>query len=168
MRISKEIAKQVADVMLSNKKAAVDKLFEDLRKSVTENVVLQTPCAVLDLYAKAPEYFTTQSSIYTHQLGGYVKFLSKDKDVKHYYLPRKDNMYLPSDSEVKLFQEWTRKTDKLRVLKAELEATLHGLRTYKNVSLHFPEAVPFLPKFEKTEIAIGFGRLRQRLSSKTF
>lgn len=152
--------------MLTEKTKEVEAVQLELRKSVTTSVKASIPTKVLELYNTYKEYFQAEFQIYNHQLGGYVYLYEAGMESKYHYLPKSNMNYMPSENEVKLFQKWHKMKEKVEVLQAELEATLLGLRTYKHVSLHLPEAVPFLPKIEKTELAIDFTRLRERLSSK--
>lgn len=166
MRITKQIAADVAKKLLSKKNDELSEMQKQLSAKALEFYLETVPSDVLNLYKKEPSYMQSASSITLRGYGFSTEniYFGKNAPSKSQYsayadLSQEANKTLRSLKDK--VSDFKKEYDKTRI---ELEAALFSLRTYKNVEIHLPEATPFLPKKNDcTSLAINFDDLRNKI-----
>jgi len=162
MNITKQIASEVAVLLLQEKQKEINSLKKNLDSEFTEIVLKTIPIDVLDFNDKFPDYLDLRSSFQCMGNGFNYKWLNTSKS-----LPCKNSNFLPNPSEAKKLLSIIGKIgDKKKVyneLLKEIEVTLFSLRTYKRVEESFPEAFILLPNKTTTAVALNISDLRQKI-----
>jgi hypothetical protein len=162
MRITKTIASEVAEKLLSKKDLEIKEAGLKLSEYAQAFVEAQIPKEVIEAYEKYKGYFNYRREF---QLKGnglnyeYVSCLNQ--------LPYSNYLFEPNPEQAKVFRVLIDNLAKLRSerikLKTELENAIFNLRTFKMVEENFPEAVPFLPKSQSTSLVVNLSEIRQKL-----
>jgi hypothetical protein len=165
MRITKQLAEQIAAKLLTEKQANVTKLRKEYEDYITLAYLSQTPKEVLAVYAKHPEWFYTRGSVTLNGSGFRYESVSTNCQVicnggSSANLMMNDKI---SHKAKMLQNKWESAKDKVRELKMKLEVALFNLRTYAAVQKSFPEAAPFLPKDATMSLMINYDALRKEL-----
>lgn len=162
MRITREIATQVAKKLTEKKLKEVSELQNDLLKSFTEIVKKTIPAEVIEFHKKHKGYVNERISVQLHGNGWEWQTLSFSEP-----LPLKERAFVPKpkDSDLLLnkhnaYEEARRS---LLSLVEELENVLYNLRTYSKVNLEFPEATPFLPSAKEAGLMVNINDVRKKL-----
>lgn len=168
MRITKEIAEQVARQMIAKK----------LEKNEAKKKELEGLIALRVMETKVPKEVIQFIS------DGFGEYLKKSKGViligngfNHEYVDLKPfpsittNGYVifeptPEDAKIwiKLHEDYNTERNKIQRLRGEISDTLYSLKTYNRVEKDFPEAFKFLPAKQETGLSICIDDLRKRLS----
>lgn len=150
MRISKDLAKEVAKKLLQGKQDSLDAKSLELKNIVYDRTLSSIRDDIKEAYSKFPKFFNTSD---------YVGILCKEiyDDPVEIKLPKpvpseghwKVYIYV-SKEEYKSFEamanEIKAKADEIFDAKKIISNTIFGLRTALQVQKHFPEAYEFLPK----------------------
>lgn len=168
MRITKEIAEQVARQMIEKK----------LEKNETKLQELKGLVALRVMETKVPK------EVGQFRSDGFADWLKKSRGVtlmgngfNHEYLDLKEfpstttNNYIPFEPTpedakiwIKLHGDYQSERQKIQRLRGEISDTLYSLKTYNRVEKDFPEAFKFLPAKQETGLSICIDDLRKRLS----
>jgi len=152
MRISKDLAKEVAKKLLQGKQDLLDAKNLKLKNLAYDRTVSTIRDDIKEAYSKFPKFFNTSD---------FVAILCKENhdDPVEIKLPKpvpsegywKVYVYVyVSKEEYKSFEamadEIKVKADEIFDAKKIISNTIFGLRTALQVQKHFPEAYEFLPK----------------------
>lgn len=164
MRITKQIASEVAKQLLAEKRKENDKNWIELSKKVYESVLKTVPKEIIELHEKHPSFVRTSRSIkligngFNHE---YVN-TSKEFPCEHY-----SKNYVPTAKEgvewIKLLNDYNDGKESIKKLNSEIELALYNLRTYKAVQENFPEAYELLPEKTSTALSINISDIRQKI-----
>lgn len=164
MRITKDIANDIAVKLLLNKGQEISDLKSNLSKKVFDLYNKSIPKEVLEFSKKHPEYFlfTDDVTIYGPGLNGqWVKserVFKKNKNTS-LMLNEKDAVFCK-----KCLDDISDKVSAYHSLKNEIETALYNLRTYAKVAESFPEAIQFLTKTAtSTALIVNIDSIRQKL-----
>jgi len=162
MNITKQIASEVAILLLQKQANEIKSLNKDLETEFTEMVFKKIPVEVLDVFGKFSDYFGTRKSFQLSGNGFNYKWLSASR-----CLPAKNASFCPDEKEAKrllsIINKIDDKSNKYQDLLKEIEVTLFSLRTYKRVEENFPEAFVLLPKKQTVSLALNLSDLRNKL-----
>jgi hypothetical protein len=165
MRITKQIANDVALKLLEKKREVLKEKEKNISFRLRHMVEKHIPICVLDLSKKEPNYFTWSDNVSINGNGFNYKHFDLDKEVpsKH----RFNTLFEPNETEAKelssLINMFEKEKEEIKNLQKEIEITLFNLRTYNKVSENFPEALPFLPKGQNTSLSLNLSDLRNKL-----
>jgi len=164
MRITKTIAEQVAKQMVLEKKKALQEKKDSLKNLCTEIYKRQIPKDVLILWDKKSTWLRSTNSVRLNGNG----FKYDYQDIEE--MPRTHNRepfldFQENEAELVLNarNEIQKIISEINSLKSEIEQALLSLLTFKRVSDNFPEAIPFLPKFENSAIVLDLSNLINKI-----
>lgn len=162
MRITKQIANDVAIKMLADKKKSINEIDRELGLTVQNMLVAQIPAEVLTVFAKHASYFDSRRSWHINGEGLNWEVVTIPES-----LPYKGGAFTPTSEQAKeLVKIINKQKDKHTAYKKavrELEVLLYNLKTYANVTKSFPEALPFLPVGQNTAVAFNIEDVRKLL-----
>lgn len=145
MRITKQIATDVAKQLTAEKQLEITTLENKQKEYVTELYLTWLPKGVFECFNKSRSFFRTTSYVYVsgHGLNHSQFQLSKE-------LPQGAISERPmSEQQAKDLIDYDNKISDLKKalneLKKSIEIALFNLRTYGNVQKEFPEAFKLLP-----------------------
>jgi hypothetical protein len=164
-RITKEIAKCVANKLTEKRKIAVDKKYKEFQVDSYEAYKKKIPKDVLEFYAT---HKTWVKEVNQYQLIGH--------GWNHEYvymsdmLPSKDGNYIHVSLDEKTSKALLLKSDyvkderqKIEVLKDEIENALVRLGTYKRVKEQFSEAYLLLSAHSSQALVVNVDKIREKL-----
>jgi hypothetical protein len=145
MRITKEIAEQVARLLCTKKKEAINAKKKVLAEYNTVIYLRHLPDDIVKAFKKKPNYFNKQTSTRINGSGLGYEFYQLD-DVQ----PTDQRTSITaSEDEAKFIVKASNEITDLQIqyneIVKEIEAALYNLRTYNNVEKEFPEAFALLP-----------------------
>ena len=154
--------------MMSEKRKNQDDLFNKFKDNVKQAYITTIPQLVLDTYKKHPDYFHT-ARVICIDTNGFNNFhvnidtsvLNNSGSYYTFYNPSKS----VSSSLMELRNSYSSLRDKNDKLELELKETIIALRTFARIQELLPEAVPFLPKSQSTEIIVDLTQLRKKINS---
>jgi uncharacterized phage infection (PIP) family protein YhgE len=162
MRITKEIASQVAAKLLSLKYKELAELRKDFSDTVREMYMQTVPDDVIKCFKKHPIYFG-------YSQGNSITLYGNGFNHEHIHverIPSNGKMLTPSKEQADTLQKLQNKIKDLdkaaKELRKSIEVALYNLRTYEKVKTVFPEAYEFLPE-ANTAIAINVDSIRELL-----
>lgn len=162
MRITKQIASDVATKMLAEKKKEVEALDLEIGSKVQQMLVAKIPAEVHSTFAKYPEYFDSRRD-YTLNGEGLSWLHVNTPDT----LPCTGSTFTLTPEQakeiVKLANERADKHEAWKKAIMQVKVLLYNLRTYANVTKSFPEALPFLPAGQNTAVALNVEDVRKLL-----
>lgn len=162
MRITKQIATDVAKQLIAEKQKEIDDLKKELNHKAYELYVVTIPEGLLKQFKKYPDFFYSNKSFYLSGIGLNHKNVSFDV-----YMPRKSQTMLVDDVNAKWFElafnVIEQKQKELGDFKIQIEIALFNLRTYNNVEKQFPEAFKFLPPKQTSAVMINIKDIRCKL-----
>ena len=165
MRMTKDLAQDVARRITEKSSEYVDKCLKDVQSFVTKVYVESVPIEVSGAFKKFPDYFCVTERIKVLGTGFSYDYIDTDEDVE--VVCNLDNEAVlklngaDSNKYVSLNRKYESAKKKHREFKKEIEVSLYSLRTFSQIEKHIPEAVPFLPKSESLAVAKNFTRLRK-------
>ena len=163
MRISKSLAEQIAGKMLEKKYKEIMYIEKERNDLIIESFKESLPINVLNCFESNPEYIVKYQ---TFSLNG-IGLMNYEINLKSGFPCNNNNRINISDSIAEKMIEYRNiihdKKKALISLRNNLEAALYKLATPARIAENIPEAVPFLPKENKLEIAINFTDLRNQL-----
>jgi hypothetical protein len=168
MRITKEIADQVARQMIAKKLEKNEAKLQELKGLVALRV----------METKIPK------EVGQFRSDGFEDYLKKSRGVtligngfNHEYLDLKpfpsttSNNYItfeptPEDAKIwiKLHRDYQTEIQNIQRLRGEIEEFLYRLKTYAKVEKEFPEAFKLLPAKQETGFSVCVDDLRKRLT----
>jgi len=162
MNITKTIAAEVAEKLLSKQVLELQGLKEDLKQKL-ENIILSTiPKEIKDFYKKYPSYVETRQSFQLSGNGFEYQYLNTKN-----HIPSFKSSFQPNESDALLIKnslnEIKDKEKEYKKLFSEIEIALFGLRTYKRVEENFPEAFVFLPNSISNKLVVNISDLRNKI-----
>lgn len=162
MRITKQIAQDVASKMLVDKYKTINELDKELGLMVQSFLVAKIPAEVHTVFAKYPDYFDSLRSYYIHGEGLNCKNVNVPQA-----LPCTGSSFTVTPEQAKEVVKLSNKREDLleayKKALREVETLLYNLRTYANVTKSFPEALPFLPAGQNTAVALNIEDVRKLL-----
>lgn len=162
MRITKQIAENVASKLLLKKNEYLNLSKDDLEKLVCEIMKSKVPESVLKVFKSNPEYVETSNYISLNGNGFNWERVCLGKQI-----PCKNTDYTPTYEESRIISEKINTFQKLKKeisdLKHELVVNIFNLKTYKQVEENFPEAYVFLPEIKNNAVAVNLTTLRAKL-----
>lgn len=163
MRITKELANNIARGLLKTKTDEISEFSKSIREYATEIYKRQIPENVLKLFKSNKEYINTSCSV--RLIGNGFNYDYQAIDELPSTLTHPHLVFTNEEAEKLLSMRYrleALKKDR-EELKKEVEQTLISLGTYKRVSENFPEAIPFLPKVKNAEIVVDLTKLREKI-----
>lgn len=152
MKITKQIAAEVANKVTANLRAEYEKICNEIDSRLVTIVKNGVPEEVAQVYRKYPAYILTNSSAAVSGVGVPRRWVYLDDEI-----PYTDEITL-SREQSKEIADMVRKADKLndriRDTRAKVRATLLALGTAKKVQEQLPELVQFLPEQAVTSTAL--------------
>ena len=165
MRITKQIASDVAFKMLTKKREQLKSKKVSISEKLEHMILKTIPMGILDFSKKHPDYFKWADDVSINGNGFNYKHFDLNKNVVS--ISRYRVAFEPNEQEAKelsnLINSYEKQEKELKELQNEIEITVFNLRTYNKVSENFPEALPYLPKGENTSLTINLSDLRQKL-----
>jgi len=162
MRITKQIAQDVASKMLVDKYKSIAELDKELGLRVQDYLTAKIPAEVNTVFAKHPDYFDSRRSYYLYGEGLNCKSVTIPQS-----LPSVGSSFTVKPEQAKEIVKLSNKRDDLheayKKALREVEVLLYNLRTYANVTKSFPEALPFLPVGQNTAVALNIEDVRKLL-----
>lgn len=148
----------------------LEKINAKKRKIAHERAMKQVPDAVMEAFAKHPDYIAQKQNarVYGEDIADYaVENFEKPVPYDGVW----DNKVTLTKAESK---EYKKLLDQSRELKSEIdslqykiEIALYNLRSYKKIREEFPEAGEYLPDGEKkTELMVQVSDIRSKLKKK--
>ena len=164
MKITKEIATEMAKKMVSKEREIIKKERQDLYDEIEKTIYKTIPTEVLDFGFK--EYLNKTNLV--------VLCSARSQwPIHHFYLKEElpssrpsEIKYTLSPREEKLLQSLDKRDRELNNLKENISNTIYNLRTSSRVEKEFPEAIPFLPEGNgiTTAICVQTDSIRKELS----
>lgn len=141
MKISNAKAQDAAEKICKPLKDKIADYEKEIGKKVMEEYRKQIPKTVLDCFAKFPNFFQTESSIFIGRLDGRYVYARFEKS-----LPQLDNFVTDERKRnyVSYINHLETLTDNYNKSISEIKGAILALGTEKRISLEFPEAVPYL------------------------
>lgn len=164
MRITKQIASDVANQLLAKKVKGNNRNWTELSNEVYESVLKTIPKEITELYEKHPSYVRTSQNVRLFGNGFNHENISTPRG-----FPCIDysKTYTPTEKEaadwIKLLNDYKDGKDNLRKLSSEIESALYNLKTYKAVQDNFPEAYELLPEKVSTSLSVNLSDIRQKI-----
>ena len=142
MRISKDLASRITDLILKEKSELLKKRRVDVEQALKYEYLGTLPSDVGDFYISYPEYF--QTDIYA---------TSEKKGISAYIrnVPKKDHAYIMSDSLESKFFELKQEKEKISSIRCDLETSIYECRTIRNAVEAFPDFAEIISSFETQE-----------------
>lgn len=170
MRITKEIAYNVALGLTNKSKKACEKLETEFQLAVVCAYDQQIPDLVKSTFKKFPEWFarTDYITLRGHGFNHESVFLKKQAICNN----GSNSAFLAMDDEIGSALQMKRNAHakarkKYSELLNETAQTLMDLRTYKRISEVFPSAMPFLPKEMSTSLIVNIDSLLLKLDRQS-
>lgn len=166
MRITKEIARNVANQLTSKKRKELYELQERFKDELLKTYLEDIPKEIKELAQKYPYYFKKSNSISFGGCNGFsYEYFSLSESV---IIKQSSSYYTEISSENakklnKIHNKIQDKKNEITELFKDLEIALYSLKTYSKVSEQFPEAIPFLPKSITTELSVNISNIRKRI-----
>jgi hypothetical protein len=164
MRITKQIASDVANQLLAKKVKGNNRNWTELSNEVYESVLKTIPKEITELQEKYPSYVRTSQNVRLFGNGFNHENINTPKS-----FPCTDysKTYTPTEKEaaewIKLLNDYKDGKDNLRKLSSEIESALYNLKTYKAVQENFPEAYELLPEKVSTSLSVNISDIRQKI-----
>jgi len=162
MNITKTIAAEVAEKLLSKQALEIKNLRNKLESTFDEIYLKTIPKEVVELFKKYPNYFKTRNNFHLSGNGFDWKSITAYKS-----LPYINYAFQPNEKDSIILHNSINKIDKkkseYKKLHSEIEIALFGLRTYKRVEENFPEAFLLLPNKITTSLAVNISDLRNKI-----
>jgi len=162
MNITKTIATEVAEKLLSKQALEIKNLRSKLESTFDEIYLKTIPKEVVELFKKYPNYFRTRSGFQLSGNGFDWKSVTSSKE-----LPCINGSFQPNEKDAVILQKSINEIDKKKLeykkLHSEIETALFGLRTYKRVEENFPEAFIFLPNSISNKLIVNISDLRNKI-----
>jgi len=162
MNITKTIAAEVAEKLLSKQALALEALRKEAGEAFTKIYLKTLPKEVVAAFEKYPAYFQTRSGFQLNGNGFNWQSITASKK-----LPYSANAFSPTATEAAILLKVVNAADtkkfEYKKLFSEIETALYGLRTYKRVEENFPEAFVFLPNSVSTKLSVNISDLRNKI-----
>jgi hypothetical protein len=147
MRISKDLARQIALKLTQKSRDKRDKLKAAWEEAVTISYIQQIPEKVIKLQSLYPEWFKISGNII---LEGHGFSWTNVNATEHVIKGKSDNCFLKLDAklagQLKALQNAYQDAKQAETnLFEEIETAILGLGTSKKVADHFPDAAKYLP-----------------------
>lgn len=161
MRITKTIAEEVADKLVSKLTDRQKEIDKELGIILFDENMKRIPKEVAELYTKSPKYFHKTKS-------GYLTFLGRNIYVyaEKEFIDTERSIAVTDPKIVSklesLENERIELKKRIKSLRQEFTATIIKLGSTNKIIEHFPEAVPFLPE-ESLVPAINLTDTRNKL-----
>ena len=137
MRITKQIADQVAVSMLAKKSEKLDQVKDQLKKELHEACIKTIPSDVLDMYSNYPDFFTYSRYCrfegYSHDIGGYLPSAHGTNFIIE-----------PTEKIKSLVKLKTAKEKEIEQLRKEIYNIVLSAKTANNLKKIMPKAVDFI------------------------
>ena len=164
MRITKQIASEVAKELVAKKRKENGKVWIELCESIYESIKKKIPKELIDFSNKYPSY-TRMSQIVKLVGNG---FNHESINLNNAFPCRDWSLtYVPTNEEgekwIKLFNKYHEQRESISSLHRDIENALYNLKTYKAVEENFPEAYKFLPEKITTSLSINLSDIRQKI-----
>lgn len=161
-RVTKEIAREVAEKLLTLKCEEVKKLDLKIKEMLEGYILKKLPKEVLELSKKYPTYLNSSNDFSVSGNGFSYQHLNTINK-----LPCSNTSYEPTPEEAKDLLIVVNKKEDLRQsyfkLIRDIESLLYSLRTYNRVITEFPEAVKFLPNNVSDKLMVNVLEIRNQL-----
>lgn len=167
MKISKQLAQDIAKCLLDAKEKEYKKLQMEYRQYATEEYQKSVPKEVVEVYKKHPEYINTCRSLMANGHGFNYTHIEATEDVIQSRISSYNTIPLNNkNSEVliKMKTKYEKALEKYKKLYKETEIALLTLATTKRIEENFPEAKPFLPT-QSLLPSINLDGLRKEINS---
>lgn len=163
-RITKEIAKEVAEKLTATKHDEWRKTKDSFINKLTEFYNDRIPLDVVLFGEKYPKYIRKSKSIRLYGNGFEYQYENLKEEVielsgNKMFEPTKEQ----ADILIKIQYEYGRLRSEYYDLKSEIETMLYSLRTYNRVLEQFSEAYPFLPNKITTALTVNIEDIRKKL-----
>jgi hypothetical protein len=161
--ITKTIALEVANKITSEK---FDAEIKSVKGKLAENVIIFHDDFytknVLEVFRKNSHLFDKKHHLYFSKSISIDKYIRFKKPILSHF--NQDKLTYEQISILrKLNAELIDINDKKEQLHSEVYNALIQLKTYKKVSENLPKLAKYLPKVEKTEVAINFDKINSKL-----
>ncbi|MEA5459132.1 hypothetical protein VB796_08795 [Arcicella sp. LKC2W] len=157
MNISKSTANDITKSILRLNQKEIDDLKKEFADKLRTEYLKTVPSKIKDVFKTNDNVFLKSTN--TIKLCGngwnYVEIHVDRIPTDEIYIV---NFTPDEDISNKLMQEYNLIQDAEKAyngLFIQVESLLINLRTYKRITENFPEAIPYLPKINKTEVAIN-------------
>lgn len=168
MRISKDLAGQIAYKLTDKTRLLVEKIKKDYQEVVTVLYEAQTPQAVIDCKKKFPDWFGTKSCVY---FSGHGLSHENCTTTRQIISNNWSNAHLELNSKIadkitKAKRKYDKVKDDYNQLKKETEQALINLGTYARIRENIPAAAPFLPPPISNALVCNFDSLNSKLKKQ--
>lgn len=157
-RITKEDAYILTDNLATKAKQKLSKILDKNRKIIEEMIKEDTPKEILEIHKNFPKYIQTSSSLYGRINGEYINVSLSVP------LPAKFGTHKVEEKHLKYGLLVKKAREEYKKFYDELLAAILTLKSYKNITLKFPEAEKYLPK-ENTNYALtaDYSKLNEQI-----
>jgi len=169
MRISQDLAKQIASKLTEKSKAAYIAEQTAFKELVYETYMSRTPAEVRAVFEKHPDWvFSRQEVIINGHGFNYMRAMASKPVVCN---EGSLNAHMPMTEKVGsiLLSAW-RKVEKAKEkyekLKKETETALLNLKTTKQIAENLPAAIPFLPPPMSNSLVVNIDTLKRKLAAQ--
>jgi len=164
MRITKQIADDVAKKLTEKKSKELEELKSKLSDLVKKEYDKKIPTEVIELAKLYPSYFDFNRYVRLNGNG----WSYKNIELKGTVISQNGSSHLEPDNKASLaIKSISDKVDDMNAnisrLKTDVSNAIYNLRTYAKVSENFPEAISFLPKQQNTALQLNISDIKQRL-----
>jgi hypothetical protein len=168
MKISKQLAKEIAAKLTVKARNVAEEAFKKRSDYVHGVCLKKTPRAIINAFKNHREYFGTCTSVLVEGNGFKWQYVQL---VKPAFLisPSSDTLRLDLSGKkvceefTALHRAWVKADEEYKKLFSEVETALLGLKTHSAIEKHFPEAKPYLPKQQCMALQINLEPLRAKL-----
>lgn len=165
-RINRAGAQEVANKLLDKRDKQVKQLRQDYLLMLTEEAERQVPDNIMKFFKDNHNWMSSQTSCYMNGHGFNGESFSMIRDVPKQH--GHEMIKLTKDFADKLkkaIHAHEKERDEVKALRESIVVALCNLRTFKNIQEHLPEAVPFLPKSDNTELIVNFSDIRKKIKA---
>lgn len=167
MRITKQIASDVAKELVAKKSKENGKVWIELCEKIHKSILKTIPKDLLEISEKYPNYIKGSQVVKIIGNGFNHESINISKT-----FPCTDwsRIYTPTEEEgkewISLFNKYHDERKKISELYRDIENCLYNLKTYKAVEENFPEAYKYLPVKIATSLSINLSDIRQKINEK--
>lgn len=169
MKVSKQMANDLAKTLVSHRRPAIEKAEKQLRELADKIFKKTIPANVLAFYEKSPEYIRKTGGFYVSGNGFVYSMIHLSKS-----LPSKSEYptIIPSDKDCEALKVLLERVDELKKNRDDLmkrsERAILDLSSTKRVATEFPELSDYLKRLDSGKFlpVPNLEELKKELKSK--
>lgn len=163
MRMSKELAQNIAREITKKRLLAITKLQEQFDKIITEECEKQVPLAVRKAFKSHPAYIRQTKSVSIHGVGLSTRhYQSLLRDIPEHKNDR--SIKMPdaiAATLTKMIEQLEDMRKSYNEMRKEIENSLIALNSFSRIQKELPEAVKYLPKSTSQALMVNLDKTRE-------